>query len=77
MTELRIWNRHIAFASLNNQLTQWSRVLLEKLMIIQLGKKFVSSPFMELEGSLSCSQQLATGAYPEPDESSPQLPKFP
>jgi len=33
---------------------------------------------MEPEGSLSCSQERATGHYPEPDESSPHLPtKFP
>jgi hypothetical protein len=29
---------------------------------------------MEPEGSLPCSQKPATGLYPEPDESSPQLP---
>jgi hypothetical protein len=28
---------------------------------------------MELEVSLPCSQQLSTGLYPEPDDSSPQL----
>jgi len=28
---------------------------------------------MEPEGSLPCSQHLATGPYPEPDESNPQL----
>jgi hypothetical protein len=29
---------------------------------------------METEGLLKCSQELATGSRPEPDESNPQLP---
>jgi len=31
------------------------------------------SPFTEPEGSLQCSQQLATGPYPKPDESNPHF----
>jgi hypothetical protein len=30
-------------------------------------------PFMEHQGSLLCSQNPATGAYPEPEESSPHI----
>jgi hypothetical protein len=29
---------------------------------------------MEFESSLRCSQETATGPYPEPDESTPRLP---
>jgi len=36
-----------------NQLTQWSRVLLEKLIFTQPFKQFFA--FMEPEGSLPCS----------------------
>jgi len=33
-------------------------------------------PFMEPEVSLQCSQQLITGPYPEPDESSSHPPNI-
>jgi len=32
-----------------------------------------SAPFVKLEMSLPCSQQPATGSYPDPDEYSPRL----
>jgi len=44
-------------------LRTWSRVLLEKLRVTQLVKKF---PFLELECSLMCSQEPAASHNPEP-----------
>jgi hypothetical protein len=41
---------------------------LEKLIVIQLVRKFSA------EGWLPCSQESATGSYPKPGASSPQLP---
>jgi hypothetical protein len=61
---------------MNSWLTPWITVLLQKLIITQLVKKF-SSPFMELEGSLSCTQGPATSPCPEPDEPSPHPPIHP
>jgi hypothetical protein len=57
-----------------NRLTIRSRVILWKLIVTQLAKKF--PPFMEPDGSLPCSQQPTAGPYPEPDESSPHLPSL-
>jgi hypothetical protein len=50
-------------------LIPWYRILLEKLIFIQLIKKYPAF-FMEPECSSSCSQKLATALYPEPAESS-------
>jgi hypothetical protein len=51
-------------------LIQCSRILLEKLTVTHLVRKF--PPTVESEGSLACSQWPTTGPYPMPDESSPQ-----
>jgi hypothetical protein len=50
----------------------WSRVLLEKLTVIQLVKKFTA--FYGTKCSLLFSHEPITGSCPDPDESSPQLP---
>jgi hypothetical protein len=40
----------------------------------QLLKNFPAFFFLELESSLSCSQEPSTGPYPDPDQSSPYHP---
>jgi hypothetical protein len=50
-------------------LTSWCRILFEKLIVIQLVKKYAAF-FMEPEGSLPYSQKPATGPCPELTESS-------
>jgi len=57
---------------LTDQLTSWSRIILEKLIVTQLANNH--PPLMEPEGSLPCSQGPAISPYPEPDESSLHLP---
>ena len=56
------------------QLTTRSGVLLGNLAVHQLVTKFLA--FVKAECLLLCSQQQATCAYPEPDESSPR-PRIP
>jgi hypothetical protein len=56
---------------LRSQLNPRSRVLLEKLTVTQLVKKFPA--FMGPEGSLPSSKDPATGPYPEPDKSGQHL----
>jgi hypothetical protein len=48
------------------ELTPWIWVVLEKPLVAQL---IISQYFMQPDGSLRCSQEPATGHYPEPDES--------
>jgi hypothetical protein len=45
---------------------------LKKLIVTRLVKEL--PPFMEPEASLPCSQQPATGLYPEQDATRPQIP---
>jgi hypothetical protein len=52
---------------LTKKLTPWRKTILEKLIVVQLAQKF--HHFMEPKGSLPCSEEPATGPYPEPDES--------
>jgi hypothetical protein len=53
------------------KLIQWSRVLLEKLIVTQPVKKFPT--FYGTQRFITRSQEPVTGPYPELDEFSPQL----
>jgi hypothetical protein len=59
--------RYLLTYLLTYSLTPWCRTLFEKLIVIQLVKKYPAF-FMEPEGSSQCSQKPATGSYPEPAE---------
>jgi hypothetical protein len=59
----------ISFVPVTNLLTPWWMIFFEKLIVIQLVKKY-SAFFMEPKVSLPCSQKPATGPYPESAESS-------
>jgi hypothetical protein len=51
---------------LPNHLTSWSRILFRKLIFARTIKEFP-----EIEGSLSCPDELATGSYLKPDKHTP------
>jgi hypothetical protein len=51
-----------------SHLTTWSSVIFEKLTVAQIITKL--PPFMEPYDSLPCSEEPATGPYPEPHDSS-------
>jgi hypothetical protein len=47
-----------------NHLTSWSRILLGKLIFAQIVTKFPA--FYGIRRFIPCSQEIATGHYPEP-----------
>jgi len=53
------------FRLLIDKPTSWSRILLEKLIVTQLVKKFPA--FYWTQTFITVSQEPATGPYPEPD----------
>jgi hypothetical protein len=72
----RITFKHVPGTTMTlKELTPWSSVLLEKLIVLQLGNKLpLPLHFMEPEVSLARSQKPATCTNPETDQSSPRLP---
>jgi hypothetical protein len=52
----------------------WNIVLLQKLIVIQVVKKFME--IMEPEGSLPWSQETTSGTYCEPSESTLSRPNY-
>jgi hypothetical protein len=56
------------------KVTLWSIVLLEKVRVVKLVKKFSAS--VEPQDSLACSQEPAIGLYPVPNESSQFPPTY-
>jgi len=56
----------------NNYTTPWSGILLEKLIVTSWSRN--SLPSMKPRGLLLCLQELATGHFPQPDESSSSHP---
>jgi len=67
--DLALIYAYLATHSSGGHPTPWCTFLLEKLIVAPLVKKF--STFYEFEASLPCSQESASGPYPEPDVSSP------
>jgi hypothetical protein len=57
---------------LSNCVTKWNKTPFAKKLIVCSGSH-IFPPFVESEGSSPCSQDPATGFYPQPDESCQKL----
>ena len=62
---------NVILCSFCGKLTEWSRVLTEKLTCPQLVEKF--SAFYGIRRSIPAFTKPATRPYPEPDQSNPRL----
>jgi hypothetical protein len=67
-----VWCTDKNFPSLTRSLTHGAEPFLRNCKLCSHSRN--SQHFIELEGSLPCSQEPSTGPYPEPDRSNPHHP---
>jgi hypothetical protein len=70
-TQKLIWKICMLHTGIHSSTNPWSRAFSEKLEFARLVNKF-----RILYETRKCSQEPATGPYPQPDESSPQIRFF-